>query len=120
MPANPNHTAKSRSQANGAVAAEKPADSSQLTRREREAVQAQQERERYMKLHAEGKTEEARSDLARLAIVRERREAEKARKQAELEERQEREKEKVEKEAKLRDAALGTPAKAGKKGSKKK
>ena len=64
MPANPNHTAKARNQAAKAPAAvEAPAakdkgkgkqDVSQLSRREREALQAQQAKERYEKLHAEG------------------------------------------------------------------
>ncbi|EAW21981.1 PDGFA associated 1 family protein [Aspergillus fischeri NRRL 181] len=92
LPANPNHTAKSRSQLHKdpAAAPEKAAggDLSQLSRREREAIEAQQARERYMKLHAEGKTEEARADLARLALIREQREAERLRKQAEKEEKE--------------------------------
>ncbi|KAL2009226.1 hypothetical protein VTN00DRAFT_7420 [Thermoascus crustaceus] len=121
LPANPNHTAKSRSQAAKGPAAEpngasKNGDLSQLTRREREAIEAQQARERYMKLHAEGKTEEARADLARLAIIRERREAERARKQAEKEEKEALAKERAEareREKKLREAALGKGAKKG-------
>lgn len=88
---------------------------SQLSRREREALQAQQARERYQKLHAEGKTDEARADLARLALVKERREAEKARKEAEKEEREEREREKVNsREEKLRREAMGTGAEKAK------
>ncbi|KAL1851806.1 hypothetical protein Plec18167_009033 [Paecilomyces lecythidis] len=132
MPANPNHTAKSRSQAASVPAsAEQPVkpkaknggDLSQLSRREREAIEAQQARERYLKLHAEGKTEEARADLARLAIIRERREAEKARKQAEKEEEEERKKQRaevLEREKKLRDAAMGPGAKKGAKKTQKK
>ncbi|XP_078093505.1 pdgfa associated protein 1a [Mustelus asterias] len=46
----------------------------ELSRREREEVEKQQARERYMKLHLEGKTEQARADLARLAIIRKQRE----------------------------------------------
>jgi hypothetical protein len=118
MPANPNHTAKSRSQASkvpSAAAGPAPSarggggeDMANLSRREREALQAQQARERYQKLHAEGKTDEARADLARLKLVKERREAEAARKQAEKEEREERERNKEnEREAKLRAAAMG-------------
>jgi len=117
MPANPNHTAKSRSQASkvptapDAAPPKKKADDANLSRREREALQAQQARERYQKLHAEGKTDEAKADLARLALVKERREAEAARKQAEKEEREERERDKVnEREAKLRAAAMGNSA----------
>ena len=40
----------------------------------REAIEKEQARQRYEKLHAEGKTDEARADLARLAIVRKQRE----------------------------------------------
>ncbi|GIC86509.1 PDGFA associated 1 family protein [Aspergillus udagawae] len=90
LPANPNHTAKSRSQLDKDPAGDPGkapgGDLSQLSRREREAIEAQQARERYMKLHAEGKTEEARADLARLALIREQREAERLRKEAEKEE----------------------------------
>ncbi|XP_048449093.1 28 kDa heat- and acid-stable phosphoprotein isoform X1 [Rhincodon typus] len=46
----------------------------ELSRREREEIEKQQARERYMKLHLEGKTEQARADLARLAIIRKQRE----------------------------------------------
>ncbi|KAJ5537955.1 hypothetical protein N7494_007434 [Penicillium frequentans] len=94
-------------------------DVSQLSRREREALQAQQARERYLKLHAEGKTDEARSDLARLKIIREQREAERARKEAEKEERDEQAKERnsaiLAREEKLRAAAMGKTVKGGKK-----
>ena len=94
--------------------------SSQLSRREREAIQAQQARERYQKLHAEGKTEEARADLARLALIKEKREEEAARKKAEREEKEaqdrERRKETEEREQKKRQAAIG----GGKKGAPKK
>ncbi|PWY79342.1 hypothetical protein BO94DRAFT_537352 [Aspergillus sclerotioniger CBS 115572] len=92
LPANPNHTTKSRSQLSGTTddaAQPEGGDLSQLSRREREAIEAQQARERYMKLHAEGKTDEARADLARLALVRERREADRLRKEAEKEEKAE-------------------------------
>ena len=40
----------------------------------REALEREQAKLRYQKLQAEGKTEEARSDLARLAIIRKQRE----------------------------------------------
>jgi hypothetical protein len=91
---------------------------SQLTRREREAIEAQQARERYMKMHAEGKTEEARTDLARLAIVREQREAERARKEVEKEEKAELAKERAaarERDMKMREAAKGKKKGGGKK-----
>lgn len=101
----------------------KKKDPSQLTRREREALQAQQAKERYQKLHAEGKTDEAKADLARLAVIKERRAAEAARKKAEAEEKAERDAERQEaanRERRLREAALGSnAAKAGKGGKKK-
>lgn len=46
----------------------------QLSRREREELQKQQAAAHYRKMHLEGKTEEARSDLARLAIIKKQRE----------------------------------------------
>merc|ERR1711874_857613 len=46
----------------------------QLSRREREEVEKQKAKAHYQKLHAAGKTEEARADLARLAIIRKQRE----------------------------------------------
>lgn len=105
MPANPNHTAKSRSQAQKTAAEtdddlkpKKPTakqDMSKLSRREREAVQAQQARDHYQKLHAEGKTDQAKSDLARLAVIREQRDADRLRKAAEKEEEEERAKERA-------------------------
>lgn len=100
MPANPNHSKAARTQASaapatveetaegvsklsvagkkGGAAGGKPME--QLSRREREAVQAQQAKERYQKLHEAGKTDEAKADLARLALIREKRDAEAARK----------------------------------------
>ncbi|KAE8375300.1 casein kinase substrate phospho protein PP28-domain-containing protein [Aspergillus bertholletiae] len=109
LPSNPNHTTKSRSQLKDSNPEQ---DMSQLSRREREAIEAQQERERYLKLHAEGKTEEARADLARLAIIRERREAERLRKEAEKEEKAEL--------AKRRAAEIEAKLNAKKKGGSKK
>jgi hypothetical protein len=96
MPANPNHSKAARSQAarppaaveeaaegvakmNVGASKQKPV--AELSRREREALQAQQARERYQKLHEQGKTDEAKADLARLRVIRERRAAEAARKQ---------------------------------------
>ena len=132
MPANPNHTAKARNQAAKAPAAvEAPAakdkgkgkqDVSQLSRREREALQAQANKDRYDKLHAEGKTEQARADLERLKLVRERRDAEAARKKAEAEERAELEKEKkelMERENRRREQAKGKAERLAKGGKKK-
>lgn len=40
----------------------------------REEIEKQQERNRYRALHAQGKTQEARADLARLAIIKKQRE----------------------------------------------
>ncbi|XP_072168162.1 28 kDa heat- and acid-stable phosphoprotein-like [Diadema setosum] len=54
-----------------------------LSRREREEIEKQQAKDRYLKAHAAGKTEEARADLARLAIIR--KEREEAAKKRELE-----------------------------------
>jgi hypothetical protein len=143
MPANPNHSKAARNQAKAAPVSvdeaaaaveglsmnkgKKPA--SELSRREREAIQAQQSKERYQKLHEAGKTDEAKADLARLKLIREKRAAEAARKQvcfapqyildnnanmgcqAEKEEREEAEKGKkaeIEaREAKRREAAMG-------------
>nr|XP_054762557.1 28 kDa heat- and acid-stable phosphoprotein-like [Lytechinus pictus] len=55
----------------------------QLSRREREEIEKQQAKERYMKAHLAGKTDEARADLARLAIVRKQREEAQRRKELE-------------------------------------
>lgn len=46
----------------------------QLSRREREEIEKQRAKAHYQKMHAAGKTEEARADLARLAIIRKQRE----------------------------------------------
>uniref|UniRef100_A0A8C5BYK2 Casein kinase substrate phosphoprotein PP28 domain-containing protein n=1 Tax=Gadus morhua TaxID=8049 RepID=A0A8C5BYK2_GADMO len=45
-----------------------------LSRREREELEKQKAKERYMKMHLAGKTDQAKADLARLAIVRKQRE----------------------------------------------
>lgn len=91
MPANPNHSKAARKQA---VAAPKPiAEVEEVTegvkkvnlepqsRKERESLEAAQAKERYRKLHEAGKTDEAKADMARLRLIREKREAEAARKQ---------------------------------------
>ena len=49
-------------------------DKATLSRREREEIEAQRAKAHYQKLHAAGKTDEARADLARLAIIRKQRE----------------------------------------------
>jgi hypothetical protein len=73
------------------------------------------------RLHAAGKTDEARADLARLRIIKQEREAAAARKKAEQEEKdaqQEANRERLEREQKKREAALGPSA--AKKGGKTK
>ncbi|XP_060921309.1 pdgfa associated protein 1b isoform X2 [Labrus mixtus] len=42
----------------------------QLSRREREEIEKQKAKEHYMKMHLAGKTDQAKADLARLAIIR--------------------------------------------------
>ncbi|KAG4026177.1 hypothetical protein MFRU_044g00460 [Monilinia fructicola] len=131
MPANPNHSKAARNQAKappksvdevaGDVAKmsinKKPQE---LSRKEREAIEAQKKREAYQRLHLAGKTDEAQADLARLAKVREERRLAAERKAAEEEERKEQEQAKSEqlaREARRREAAMG-PAARGKKGKK--
>ncbi|KAG2131658.1 casein kinase substrate phosphoprotein PP28-domain-containing protein [Suillus clintonianus] len=57
----------------------------ELTRREREAKEKQEAKDRYWKLHLAGKTDEAKSDLARLRKIKEEREAAQAKRKAEAE-----------------------------------
>ncbi|KAL4280832.1 hypothetical protein GQ457_03G024200 [Hibiscus cannabinus] len=54
----------------------------ELSRREREEIEKQKAHERYMKLQEQGKTEQARKDLERLAMIRQQR-AEAAKKREE-------------------------------------
>jgi len=54
-----------------------------LTRRQREEIEQQEAKAKYEKLHKAGKTDEAKADMARLAIIRKERE-EKAKKKAAL------------------------------------
>ncbi|KAH1063570.1 hypothetical protein J1N35_028557 [Gossypium stocksii] len=54
----------------------------ELSRREREEIENQKAHERYMKLQEQGKTEQARKDLERLALIRQQR-AEAAKKREE-------------------------------------
>jgi len=65
----------------GAISAEPT-----MSRREREVVEAAAAKERYRKLHEAGKTDEAKSDLARLAIIKKEREEKRKQREAELEE----------------------------------
>ncbi|KAF7285926.1 hypothetical protein GWI33_008899 [Rhynchophorus ferrugineus] len=61
----------------------------QLSRREREEIERQKDQANYQKLHAEGKTDQARADLARLAIIRQQREEARKRREAEQKEKEE-------------------------------
>ena len=70
---NPNRVVKKVSKHEDASTSKEPVKV-ELSRREKEEIQKQQDRERYAKLHAEGKTDEARADLARLALIRRQRE----------------------------------------------
>ena len=54
----------------------------QLSRREREEIEKAKAKANYQKMHAAGKTEEARADLARLAIIRKQREEAAAKREA--------------------------------------
>lgn len=96
MPANPNHSKAARNQAKApsaaaAADADADADVDEVTdgvkklqagnRKEREALEAAAAKERYLKMQAQGKTDEAKADLARLKVIREQRAAEAARRQ---------------------------------------
>ncbi len=86
MPANPNHSRKARQQTKAPASVDDAAAGVEKlsvapSRREREAMEAAAAKERYRKLHEAGKTDEAKADLARLKLIREKREAEAARKQ---------------------------------------
>lgn len=67
--ANPNRVVKKNKKVD-----ELTTETPELSRREREEIEKQRAREHYQRLHAQGKTEEARADLARLAIIRQQRE----------------------------------------------
>ncbi|XP_046959849.1 28 kDa heat- and acid-stable phosphoprotein [Vanessa cardui] len=79
---NPNRVVKKNkklSNLNSLPEGEKP----QLSRREREEIERQRAAAAYQKAHAEGKTDQARADLARLAIIRQQREEAAKRREAE-------------------------------------
>lgn len=82
---NPNRVTKKATQKLSQIkiddsgAAAKP----ELSRREREQIEKQKARQRYEKLHAAGKTTEAKADLARLALIRQQREEAAAKREAE-------------------------------------
>ncbi|CAO1425585.1 unnamed protein product [Diamesa hyperborea] len=60
----------------------------QLSRREREEIEKQKNKDAYQKLHAEGKTDQAKADLARLAIIKQQRAEAAARREAEKKEKE--------------------------------
>ncbi|KAL0638113.1 hypothetical protein Q9L58_002894 [Maublancomyces gigas] len=68
---------------------------STLNRKEREAVEAAAAKERYWKLQEQGKTDQARADMARLAIIRQERDEKAKQRKAELEEKKTASEEKV-------------------------
>lgn len=67
----------------------------ELTRREREELEKQQAAAKYQKLHSEGKTAEARADLARLAIIKQHRAEAQARREQEKKEKDDKAKKKA-------------------------
>lgn len=91
MPPNPNHSKAARKQL---IAANPDVDEAAAvvakmtvqpqSRRERESLEAAQAKERYMKLHEAGKTDEAKADLERLKKIREEREAAAARRKVRI------------------------------------
>ncbi|RHZ80575.1 hypothetical protein Glove_134g168 [Diversispora epigaea] len=70
----------------------------ELSRREREALEKEAARQRYWKLHLEGKTDQAKADLARLAVIRKQREEAASQRKADAEAKTEAHKVKLEKE----------------------
>lgn len=62
-----------------------PAPAQELSRKEKEAIEAARKAEIYKKKHAAGETDEAKSDLARLAEVKKRRQEAAEKKKAEAE-----------------------------------
>lgn len=67
----------------------------QLSRREREEIEKQKAKAHYQRLHAAGRTTEAKEDLARLAIIRKQREEAAKRREEEQKARQKAESAKV-------------------------
>lgn len=85
---NPNRAPKKAVQKVTAVKVGEKAPKPELSRREREEVEKQRAQAHYQKLHAEGKTEQARADLARLAIIKQHRAEAAARREAEKKEKE--------------------------------
>lgn len=75
---NPNHVQKKLNIADLGAPRE-------LSRREREQKEKQEAKDKYWKLHVQGKTDQAKTDLARLAKIRAEREAAQAKRKAEAE-----------------------------------
>merc|ERR1712188_70794 len=96
-----------------AAAGDKGEPKPELSRREREAMEAQRKAEAYRKKHEAGETDEAKADLARLQEGRKRREEAKKKKEAEAAAAASAEAEKAEKEkaksAKQEKVVLPTP-----------
>jgi len=112
---NPNHMKNKLKKADDITAEGAAGAAPELSRREREAIEKEQARQRYEKLHAEGKTDEARADLARLAIIRKQREDAAKKK---LQEKEEKDAKVAEAEAarkKAMEAQLGGETTSGKK-----
>lgn len=114
---NPNHVRNKLKKADDITAGAEAA-APELSRREREAIEKEQARQRYEKLHAEGKTDEARADLARLAIVRKQREEAAKKKQQEKEEHDAKLAEAEIARKKAMEAQLGSETSSGKKGKR--
>ncbi|GIY11385.1 PP28 domain-containing protein [Caerostris darwini] len=84
---NPNHVVKKEKKV-GTINLEETAQS-QLSRREREELEKQRAKAHYQKMHAAGRTNEAKADLARLAIIKKQREEAAKRREQEIKAKQE-------------------------------
>ncbi|KAF9918516.1 hypothetical protein BX616_008217 [Lobosporangium transversale] len=82
--ANPN-----RSAGNRVMKASDLATPVEMSRKEREAAAKEAAEQRYWKLHQEGKTDQAKADMARLAVIRQKREEAAAQRLAEAKAREE-------------------------------
>lgn len=80
---NPNRMVKKSAQKLKNLSLDNEPEKPQLTRREREEIEEQKARLRYKKMHAAGKTREAKADLARLALIRQQRAEAAAKREAE-------------------------------------
>jgi len=115
---NPNHMKNKLKKADDITAEGAAGAAPELSRREREAIEKEQARQRYEKLHAEGKTDEARADLARLAIIRKQREEAAKKKQQEKEEKDAKVAEAEAARRKAMEAQLGGESTSGRKKKK--